>query len=89
MTDKTMPDEIWVDETPTDKEPYCYYYQATDHEPTGWLKQTQYHHHRIVEAQQAEIERLREGLEKIVTAPHTHTARTIAHETLQTQKESE
>ena len=37
-----MPHEIWVCEVPTDKENHAYFYQATDNETLGWLKQTCY-----------------------------------------------
>jgi len=37
-----MPDILYVDEKPTDKEPYAYFYQAIDKETAGWLKQTMY-----------------------------------------------
>lgn len=51
MTDKTMPDELYA-------VPVNNGYIASPHrtEPHD----TKYHHHRIVEAQQAETERLRE-----------------------------
>ena len=79
-----FPDEIWICKKAGG-------YNGYNAETAPMPHDVQYHHHRIVEAQQAEIERLREGLTKIKEgAERSPWAREIAAQTLsQTQKESE